>query len=627
VRGRRCDRLHEDGSFGGVSVSNSLVQQLPYRAQNVFRLKMLQHLLLVEPERWRLRRTESYTAVDLDTYTITTSIDFRIRRYEAVGALEQTRARCSSPDERRRVARLLGRERDGATDGNESWDLIDGLLPVAWLYGPLTNLTVALDGVAAVPLTRYQTAEVVAHCVDETYSLVTNDYPELPRSIRELVWVLVASDSVAISASPSLATIGPKADSYNGDAYVREWFRDVLMQVELGQGLFLESAYYVEQTRSLLRRSMSLLRDEYGDGHVPEEQCRNPFWNPLLAFRSYILKRVSWDCRNSDPPRETPEQLAIAFLAMCHDHLDLLEWARDHAESPIEDSVELASFLADVLFRVTWAWPVIVRAPMTVDESHRVTYSVSGRFLGGRRTLREERYPLSSGDALSYHVEVCAPHSELRLKKHSGQVELPHRNFGTPALKALCADRWCARIFPLHRIPAHKYFQRADESSETIHAYYDAPLTTEQFALPASVGDSVEGDTVRLVVPHYILGPVKWTNRIVTLIIVTLGIYIAALSMASTAGELPIEEVDMHAVARGLSSAYIGVILLFTLERHNNPIVAESLKWQWRLIVLSLALATIAVIGWSAHFHPSAWPGVGPWLDASWLRLSARLMP
>jgi hypothetical protein len=600
-----------------------LTELLPYTAQNLLRLQVLEHLLLVGPSEWRLRRTDKFSPLDLDTYQQTVSIDFRLRRPIVVKALELARSNAGDSEVRRNISRVIGRERDYEAQGSPEWTDFDGLVPIAWIYGPLTDLVVTVDGHSVIPLTRYQTAEVVSNCMNRAYSLFRDVDSGLPPDIRELCWYLLATDSLALAGSGSLRLMSCNSDRVGDDVLVRSWFRKVLEGVGFDDTSYLNEQFFVSETKTLLARSMNLLRAEFGEHDVKREQCVNPLWNPMFAFRAFLLKRLSWDVRNSSAAvRPEPEKLLTEFLSLCHVHLNLVEWMRANDSSADEDRRDLALYLADILPKCAVSWPLVVRTRIAADAAHRATYSVSCRYRH-KKGLREQLYPVTSGDALSYHIEVSSCHPELRLRPNAGLVQLPRRNFRWAWLRKFVRGSSFEPWFPMYRMSARDYFHRSDESSSLIHAYYEAPLTEEHFRLPGGACGGDEDEDVQLVIPYGLLDTVRWANRIVSLILLTLSAYVLFLSLRGA--YLPPGahySVDLFEVAKSVSAVYLAVVLLFTLERHNSPLVAALLRRQWRLVLTALTIATIAVLAWAARTHPDSVPIFGGVLTSGWAALA-----
>jgi len=603
----------------------SLTGRLPYEEQSRFRLGFLEALLHAEPAYWRIRRTDTFTPIDHTTFQQETIVDVRIRRSDLTHELVRLRESMTSGERRRAVAKLVAAERDALINGTYLWDSADIFVPVLWVYGPLMDLQVRCDDATVVPLARYQTAAVVARAMGETYRGLAGELVELPPDIEELLWISIATDPFALGPGEALlAELKPSLSLEDGAVVAAFWMALVADRLGLDLADVLDNDN-IEKIETVLADMKQLLAGRYDARDVSQEAWLDPLWNPLLLFDSFLKKRLAWDRRNADGMSDAPEPgpLVQDFLSMCQTHVGLISWAQT-----TDDDV-MSWYVWESLRQVARYWPLVVRCQITPDRAHRFQVELKGRFV--KKCSRSEHfYPLSDADSQSYHVYVATPHNEITLKADGGVVEWPRRDYrGSWRKQVFEGRRWAHRFFKPARVSAEEYFNRSDDRGPVAHSFYDAPLTPETIGLPDYIGEKDTGDPPFLVVAYKVLGYVRRTNALVATLLVLLASYMVYLSLVGAVTPDAVATVPFFEISKSALTLFFAVLLLFTIERHNNPLIARRLRPMWVWVITSTALVGLSSFAWAARVRPAmvpfglatplaeVWTGLAEWM--AWL--------
>ena len=597
--------------------SNDLLDRLPRSSHSRFRSIVLRKLLI--DSGWRVRRTDRFIPWDTQHFRAEYSLAFRLPRRWIIDALDELAVvhRVQGADSP--INAIARAAHDEDTVALDDWDSATVLLPLCWIRGPLVDFRIELDGNPVVPLTRYQTADVVARSLAGLASDVAAvagvglDILSDPARLAELFWCLLASDSEALGHNETAPFLKKDNDRAYADWVIGAWMRHNAAQLDVDDRKVLDQLE--TEVRRVFRESVRKMKRQFGERQAPPEAYVSPFWNPLLMHGAFLRKRLHWDRRHDhDENAIDSAQVEKDFIHFCDDFLRVHEWLSDARPEGLE--LDLAAFLWDVLQQAASNYPIVVRATAKLEEAHVADYSVS---LRARNTSRRElRYFLSSNDAISYHVEVTSPHAELQLVSNRASVEVPYIDYRSAKNKRRFENTPASRRrFRRYRVPAKNYFHRAEQDGP-VHSFYETNSDFEHFQCPDDhVGEEQEWGGSQLIVRYRLLPYVWLTNVGLAVVLSGSALYLLAMSLVSAVAS---SSVPFAELARSFAPVYMGVVLLFTFERHNNAIVAKRLSVPWGFVIGATTLALASLLGWACAKTPEYVPGVAHLVGPAWAK-------
>ncbi|MBE0418022.1 MAG: hypothetical protein IBX63_09685 [Coriobacteriia bacterium] len=631
---------------------------LSLNTRNVYQRVAFMHLFY-GPLRWRQRRTDSFELLDVDTVYVSSRIDVRV----SVALLEEIMGDCEvllgarSP-EVRELRKVFARLRHPSP--GEVIERIELLLPVMWLDHPLMTFTIESGGRKVIPLSRRAGSDVVSRAMT---ALLTADGQEfgMPHArrveeIQDLAWCLAAANIHGVRLEPvwrEFRAVGNVDEVPPTLEVLVQWMHDNFVRAGFGS----EEAFAAIERRQgrvqeLMRSSLVTGRNVVDvlsqQGDMPDcVPLSNPALNPLLLHEAFLRRQMT----RIAAPAPAPDALVDEFLRVAAHWLRMIRWAEQTSYSPHPESKAFARMLLDHSVHLAHGWPAIARMslPIGTDSCLVVGYSVwearrlVDRYLRdpsrplprkllrvGLAVLRQPwdaivrrtaasatsalgltrrswtpvdtfALPLHFRDALGYHVEVSSSHAGLSLVPAGAYVE--RRTTTSPANAGRRASR--VRSRSEKRTP-RDFFDRVSDGSCRVHHYYFSRAHPGVETLDGNMPDTRDIRGRLLLVERYAVpGYVEITNWLLALLVLV-------VSLCTGLGYLhPTSAWPSTTIIRTLVTVYLGVVVLFAVERHNSPIVIHKLKYPAAIVVVSFLLL-LAGIGFR-------WP--------EWVDMEAALLP
>jgi len=613
------------------------------RASDMRRIAL--HWMFERPLTWRTRRTDVFEGISDDAATQTTHVDIRIRHADfhdilcrLVSAYEQKGQTWDA-----RVVEGSKRQSAGGSGSSEASDL---LVPIVWLGGPPMNLEVLHEGRQVVPLSRWETADVMggffAALVRDAEQKGELSVPTVPLTF--LGWMLVAADAYSLRVRKELSGLtGHLASTENVEA-IADWVLDTSASAGLDSA-DLQRAYVEDRIGRVQMRAAQVLErwklraraEGFAfDGHW----LFNPATNPSLLYYSFV-KLHWWENEQSNPsenPAVDGRLLFDRFIFIAGGLLDLVDSALVRQDAA-------ARYLLRLVEKLALSWPVLVRADVMHGRTTRFTVSqvipmlasrseqdvpdrsatfgfgwsvlrwferlsrlasrvvVQGVFwltdsvrLSRRRTqVGTQAYPLALFDSTTYHVEVRASGSELKLVPGATFIKLPERDFGHPKWRRAFEGAAARQFFPYsHAVPS-VVFGRASDDGTLLHHFY---TTKTKRAVTPPEREAEIGGPPLLVSRFYVASPIAAINWLLAASLLMLSLLIARASMLSLPGVDPqgAGAIDFPEFAKAAVPWYLAVMLLFAFEKHSDHRVSSRLRWPATLVVVSFVIFLIAVL-------------------------------
>lgn len=588
---------------------------------------------LLNPLVWRRRRIDQFTNIDTDTTEARVTIDARIPR-EWLGWPE---------------AEVTGRR---ATDEVHA----RSPLPLIWLTGPLMQFSLRVNGLRVSPYARREAAVMLADSAPRYLTTLADGLGiELNLTASELSLImlsLAAADPHSsrlrtrlrevVEQDLSAAVIyyqvilrenyetWGRASRDRADQVIDDLENDIKrlahsslrLSGKIGTAIDAASDHHRGRTRGLLMVypvvfHESMLRMQVSDGEGTDEPAveLSDVGAHLRAFLDRAerwlasIELVSDLARQGGPSGEFAEKYLEVLRKVSEEWLVI-------ADVEIEADTDLVVEVAHTIWRgnllsralsdpdctfqskagaiamapAQKAWGLVRTAPawltstLGLDPKYRVYTSES-----------TVSFPVTLGDARSYHLEVSVAHPALSLVPRSAYYESGEREYYARWVKRIAegAMPGVQSLFPNRKVDVGSIFGRVSDGSERVQHFYTTRLPDEPspHVDKASCGRSMSGGSLlvlRYAVPFYIIAT-NWVLA-VGLMLLTGGVVSGSIR--------PTAELTAADWIRMLAPFYMGTVVLFAVERHNSPVLVHKVKAPAVLVLGSLIVFAVAVSGW-----------------------------
>lgn len=596
-------------------------------------LRNLFNEALLNPLVWRRRRIDQFTNSDTDTAEARVTIDARIPREwlfgpetEALGRRATDVARARSP------------------------------LPLIWLTSPLMQFSVRVNGQRVSPYARREAAVLLADSAPR-YLITLADGLGISLSLSAselslIILALAAADPHASRLRKRLREVVEQdmsaAVTYS-QVILRENYetwgnapRSAVDQVI--ESLEPEIKRLAHSSRRLSGRIGTAI-DAASDHHRGRTRGLLMVY-PVVFHESMLRMQVSDGQGTDDPAVELSDIRAHleAFLGRAERWLASIEMATVLVQLG-GPSADFAMKYLEVMRKVSEEWLVIADVEveadtdLAVEVAHTIwTGNMLSRALSDPDcTLRSKAgaiamaplhkawglvrtvpawltstlglapkrkvytsestvsFPVTRGDARSYHLEVSVAHPALSLVPRSAYYESDEREYYFKWVKRIAEGCMpgIQSLFPNRKMDVGSIFGRVSDGSERVQHFYTTRLPDEPNPLvdKSSCGPSMSGGSLlvlRYAVPFYIIA----TNWV-----------LAAGLMLLTGGVIggfirPTPELTAADWIRMLAPLYLGTVVLFAVERHNSPVLVHKVKAPAVLVLAALVLFAAAVSRW-----------------------------
>lgn len=510
---------------------------------------------------------------------------------------------------------------------------------------------------------------------------------------RHIGWCLTATDKYCLEHARTLSGLRRHGPVDQHIAAIKQWM--IMNIVQTGCGVRhardMVNARDKEVSEVLRRTDYArtrLLSARSKDIGVPCWDPYNPALNPILMHHSFV-RRLMWLQRHEHDGSPPDQDVVLdAFLRVCTYWVSALGTISDDLNEsekvPMshEGGEGSTRRLLGSCVSFGASWPILARTRVPLERTARVSmtqripmppaslgldeseyhpsapgrtvlmmlkavpYLLSEAFrwvfdfvfrLIGRPLLKSEigavAYPLTFGDAMSYHVEVTCEGRGAALIPRSAIIRVPRKDYGSRHLRERLTGSALSTLVGPRRLDVRRAFGRStDDCGQRQHFY--TTKTDAQWTDACVIG--LPGGISRLDVQPQLLvrygttGPWSWAMVLASLTMFALSLAMVRLSM--------LEALDLNTFAGAVPFArfatvsvplFFSIMLLVAVDHRASPVIARRVNFVSWTVLVSYVLASLAIAGWLTAAHPrSVWQGeyrmgdLGP-VGTAWEALAA----